>query len=82
VDRLWGDLFMDIGAAWCPDSCAARAARVPASPRPLLSIGAETILALRFGYFFDVPLRFGVAFPVREVDAVSPEVFLKVGRSF
>jgi outer membrane protein assembly factor BamA len=82
VDRLWADLFVDMGAAWCPDDCTSGAARVLSSPQPLLSVGAEVILALRFGYFIDLPLRFGVALPLREGDTVSPEFFLRVGRSF
>lgn len=82
VDRLWGDVFVDAGTAWCPEACAALAARVPTSPAPLLSVGAEAILHFRLGYTLDIPLRLGVAVPLRETSDSSPQVYLITGRSF
>ncbi len=82
VDRLWGDVFVDAGTAWCPETCAALAARVPAAPAPLLSVGTEAILHLRLGYTLDLPVRLGVAVPLLETSVSSPQVYLMTGRSF
>ncbi len=82
VDRLWGDVFVDAGTAWCPESCAALATRVPTSPTPLVSVGAEAILNLRLRYALDLPVRLGVAVPLRETSDSSPQVYLITGRSF
>jgi hypothetical protein len=64
VDRLWGDVFVDGGAAWCPGSCQNLFGPVPSSPEPLVSVGAEARVKLRAGYFEDYPLRFGAALPL------------------
>lgn len=82
VDRLWGDIFADIGAAWCPEPCAGSFNPPPTSPDPLLSVGAEAILNLRVGYHADFPLRVGVALPLREPRAYRPSAYLRVGSSF
>ncbi len=64
LDRLTGDIFFDVGAAWCDGICTTPASRTPATPDPLASAGAEMILTLRSGFFSDLPLRFGVAAPL------------------
>lgn len=82
VDRLWGDIFVDAGAAWCPEGCEAVAAHVPASPTPLVSAGAEVLGRLRLGYSWDLTLRAGVAVPLRETASRTPVVYLGTGTSF
>lgn len=87
LGRLWGDLFADVGGAWCsglPERCAAvpTPTRDPASFTPLSSLGAELVADLQVGYAAGLPLRFGVAFPLRPGYADGPEWYVRVGRSF
>jgi hypothetical protein len=82
LDRLWGDVFLDAGTAWCPETCAALADRVPTRPTPLVSVGAEAILQVRLGYSLSVPVRLGVAVPLRETSDSAPQVYLRTSRSF
>lgn len=81
-DRIWGDLFVDAGAAWCPAGCEGPASRLPRSPDPLVSVGAETTLQLRLGYFLDVPVRLGVAVPLRAAGTDSEVFYIELSRSF
>jgi hypothetical protein len=78
--HLWGDVFVDSGAAWCPSVCPAHGA--PDSPRPLVSVGAEAILDLRLGFLVDLPLRFGVALPLRDPGARQPSAYVRFGSAF
>src|SRR5690606_37373190 len=64
IDRLTGDIFLDVGGAWCEGSCSTPPSRTPDSIDPIGSVGAEAILKLRTGFFSDLPFRFGVAFPL------------------
>ncbi len=82
VDRFWGDLFVDAGAAWCPETCTAVAARVPTSPRPLLSVGGELIGRLRLGFSADLTFRAGAAIPLRETPDSAPVLYFRTGTSF
>lgn len=80
LDRFTGDFFVDAGTAWCSARCPARLAAAPDEPRVLTSIGGELVTELRFGFHTPVPLRLGLALPLREDHA--PEVYLRVGRAF
>src|SRR5690606_5500988 len=82
VKRLWGDVFLDAGTAWCAGACTSPTLRTPLEPDPLVSAGIEAILDITAGYLVDLPLRAGIAFPVRSSDGRSPEVYLRVGASF
>jgi hypothetical protein len=78
-DRLWGNLFIDGGSAWCPAGCGNLFGTVPDSPTPLVSIGGEAILRLRVGYSDDYSARFGVAVPLRDPDAGRPTAYVRLG---
>lgn len=80
LDRLWGDLFADAGGAWCADTCP----RTPGGADLLYSVGAEAVTQVRVGYFVDLTLRAGVAFPLTDVGAgsLAPRGYLRFGRSF
>ncbi|MDR0786360.1 MAG: hypothetical protein LBG44_00590 [Gemmatimonadota bacterium] len=82
IERFWGDLFVDTGAAWCPGNCVVTAARVPDAPHPLLSAGAEVIGRFRVGFAWDVTLRGGFAVPLRETRDHTPSFYLLSGISF
>jgi len=43
-------------------------------------VGGEVVTELRFGFHTPVPLRLGLAVPLRE--DLAPEVYLRVGRAF
>jgi outer membrane protein assembly factor BamA len=79
LDRLTGDLFADAGTAWCAGVCPRIGAASP-DPHPLVSFGAELLAEFRLGYHTPVPLRLGVAMPLRE--GGGPEVYLRLGRAF
>ncbi|MQA90651.1 MAG: hypothetical protein GEU90_10510 [Gemmatimonas sp.] len=81
-DRLWGDVFLDSGTAWCSTPCAIASEIAPTDPDPLLSVGIEGILGLRLGYFSNLPLRAGVALPVRSGASRSASFYLRLGPSF
>ncbi len=72
--------FMDAGTAWCSERCTSRFGSTQTSPDPIFSFGAEALAELTFGYRFIVPLRAGVAVPIRARD--SPSVYLRTGRAF
>ena len=76
--RLSANAFVDAGAAWCPSGCASA---VPTAPDPLLAAGAEAIIDLRVGYHLELPLRFGVAFPLRG-PANTPAFHIRTGYAF
>jgi hypothetical protein len=80
LDRVTGDLFGDVGSAWCPGECPARLSAAPAEARLLPSVGGELLAELRFGFHTAVPLRFGAALPLRDRD--RPVVYVRVGRGF
>lgn len=80
LDRFTGDVFVDAGTAWCSASCPTRLAAAPDEPRVLASVGGEVVTELRFGFHTPVPLRLGLAVPLRE--DLAPEVYLRVGRAF
>ncbi len=82
LDRVWGDLFLDAGAAWCPGSCERGFRAAPSEPRPLASVGAELNVETTFGFFVGLPLRFGVALPLRDPGVGRPGLHLRIGRSF
>lgn len=85
LGRVYGDAFLDAGAAWCtsdPDACRARFLATPTAPDPLLSAGAELVAHLQLGFLIDLPLRLGVAFPMSAQEGGRPEVYLRVGRAF
>lgn len=90
TDRVWGNVFVDAGAAWCVDVCEQRRfVDEPRGPRPIVSAGAEAALGFVFGYGLDLTLRGGVAVPLSTVaDAAGPGVrppvsfYLVSGRSF
>ncbi|HET8656111.1 MAG TPA: hypothetical protein VFL93_11390 [Longimicrobiaceae bacterium] len=83
LDRFSGDLFADAGTAWCAGVCSRFA---NTEPRPLVSLGAELVTDVQFGYADqDIPVRVGIAFPTRTAPGTSagqPEVYLRLGRSF
>jgi hypothetical protein len=82
ANRIWGIVFADIGAAWCPDDCRVGSERLPEAPDPLVSIGAEAIVELRLGYFADLPFRFGFGVPVRAAERQAPQLYVRLGRLF
>lgn len=88
LDRVWGDLFADVGAAWCADTCDGRLPNAPTAPRPLWSVGGELGVDFTLGYFVDLRLRGGVAVPLSTVGTGAgaarpdPELYLRFGRSF
>lgn len=63
IDRVTGDFFVDVGAAWCDGRCSTPRSRTPTAIDPLGSAGAEIIVTFRTGFFSDLPFRFGVAAP-------------------
>lgn len=82
LNRAWGDVFVDAGGAWCPGACERGLRGAARELRPLLSAGAELNLDLTTGFIVDLPLRFGVAVPLREPGAGRAEAYVRVGRSF
>jgi hypothetical protein len=82
LNRLWGDVFADAGAAWCPQPCPGSFGSTPHSPDPLLSVGAEAILDLRVGYRAALPVRFGFGVPLRGPHADRPRAYVRVGEGF
>ncbi len=82
VDRIWGDVFMEAGAAWCEGACRTSLPNLRTSARPLLSAGAEGILHMRIGHHLDLPVRAGIAFPLRDGKEYDPRFYLRIGRSF
>jgi hypothetical protein len=87
--RVWGDVFVDAGSAWCAGGCGR--SLIPARQadfRPLVSVGAEGVFDVRIGYFVDVALRAGIAAPLRARSTedgerrLGPQLYLRLGRSF
>jgi hypothetical protein len=81
LERVWGDVFADAGTAWCVGTCE----RIgPVNPRfdPLPSLGAELNVDLFFGFRTHVPLRFGLAVPLRPSGGARSVPYVRVGRSF
>jgi outer membrane protein assembly factor BamA len=82
LSRLWGDVFADAGAAWCPEPCRGSLASAPRSPDPLLSVGAEAILDLRLLYFVSLPLRVGFGVPLVGEEMGRARGYVRVGPGF
>jgi hypothetical protein len=81
VSGVWGDIFVDGGAAWCATDCGGRFLNAPTSPDPLISVGVEGVIELRLGYLTNFPLRGGLAWGVRPARN-APRFYLRVGPSF
>jgi hypothetical protein len=84
LDRLWGDVFVDAGGAWCDAACG-RFIGAPERPRPLASVGAELGVDLDVGYHAGVALRGGLALPLRAAapgEGRPAQLYLRFGRSF
>jgi hypothetical protein len=86
LDRVWGDVFLDAGTAWCTRNCAGRFPGSLRTPSPLTSAGAELAVASLLGHDVGLLLRGGVALPLRalpgEIDRRRPQLYLVAGRSF
>lgn len=80
LGRLSANAFADAGTAWCTADCASHLRVEPTSPDLLYSIGLEGFAELNFGFRFPLPLRAGVALPLRDGD--GPVVYVRAGRSF
>lgn len=87
--RVWGDVFVDAGSAWCVADCGRAVLPGDAVPfRPLVSIGAESVFEARVGYFADLMLRAGLAVPLRSVPVEggqrrpAPQLYLGFGPTF
>ncbi|MBW3630388.1 MAG: hypothetical protein KY464_13965 [Gemmatimonadetes bacterium] len=81
-NRVWGDVFLDGGAAWCAGACARRLPNTVDRFTPLASVGAELDLDLQLGFVADLPLRFGAALPLRQPGENRVRGYVRVGRSF
>jgi outer membrane protein assembly factor BamA len=79
IERIWGDVFADVGTAWCTGGCGASTGT---RPRPLASAGAEVVLDLKVGYGATVPFRSGVALPLDRSWREHPQFYARVGVSF
>jgi hypothetical protein len=82
LERVWGDIFADAGAAWCAGSCDRGVfLNQPARPTPLYSVGAELATELVLGYALPVTLRAGLAVPLRPTPLTprEPVLYLRVG---
>lgn len=84
LGRVWGDLFVDAGSAWCgaADDCALRLAGSGEAPSPLYSLGTEVVAHLRVGFLADLPIRLGAAVPLSGDGGRTPVVYVRLGRSF
>jgi len=80
LGRLSANIFADAGTAWCTADCASFLRVEPTSPDLLTSIGLEGFAELNIGFRFPLPLRTGVALPLRDGD--GPVVYLRAGRAF
>jgi hypothetical protein len=80
LSRVTANAFVDAGTAWCGGAHCDRFPAAGRSPSPLVSIGAEAVAELRFGFMFDLPLRVGFALPLSE--GRDPALYLRAGRSF
>jgi hypothetical protein len=80
LGRLSAGAFADAGTAWCSSRCSSRFAAEHTEPDPLYAVGLEALAELTFGYRFIVPLRAGVALPLRQGDGAS--AYVRVGRAF
>jgi len=84
LDWISGAVFLDAGNAWGPEL----GIRGFHSPRmdPLISTGGELMLRTLPLWFQKLDLRFGLAFPLTEVDPGagkgSPRGYLRLGVSF
>lgn len=83
LDRIWGDVFLDAGTAWCAGACGVPGQiPAPTQPNPLVSAGAEALFHLRLGYLSDLPLRFGAALPFHGEARFDPHFYFRIGRLF
>jgi hypothetical protein len=86
LDRVWGDVFVDVGDAWCAHECDVRFGPGPMrAADPLVAVGAELVASTGFGFGPRSLFRGGLAVPLR-ADASgirpSPQLYLVGGRSF
>jgi outer membrane protein assembly factor BamA len=88
-DRLWGDVFLDAGSAWCVRNCEERFAFAPRAFEPLASAGVETAFSALIGYDRHLTLRAGVAVPLVGIPTADesrerprPSFYLVGGRGF
>ncbi|HEX8394142.1 MAG TPA: hypothetical protein VF665_17495, partial [Longimicrobium sp.] len=92
LDRTWGTVFADGGAAWCVEAC-----RFALQPRteaqPLASVGAELGASLRLFYYAPIDLVGGVGVPLRPLELATgggdfvrasqrPRFYLRLGQAF
>ena len=89
LDRIWGDVWTDVGGAFCQSACPQRPnPAVPTNLTPLVSVGAELGLSFGVGYHGGLPLRVGFAVPLSMVPATGgdirpkPGFYVAAGRSF
>ena len=86
LDRVWGTVFTDAGAAWCAGGELCPAGwNADERPRPLASAGAELVARFRLGYFANTDLRGGMGIPLVDTEGQRtgrPEFYLRVGTSF
>lgn len=87
--RAWGDVFADAGAAWCDGRGCGRAflRDQPTRPQPLYSVGAELGTEFVVGYGLPLPLRLGLALPLRRTwdggrVGGGPAAYLQLGWAF
>lgn len=79
LERVTGQLFADAGTAWCPGDCTLALTGVPDTPTWLASVGAEVGVETKVGFLALLPLRVGVAWPLR--GGSGTEVYLRFGGS-
>ncbi|MBB4639709.1 PD40 domain-containing protein [Longimicrobium terrae] len=92
VDRTWGTLFADGGAAWCVESCLFTNVQ-RAEAEPLVSVGGELGASLRFFFYAPIDLVGGVGVPLRRLESttlegdvfresMSPRFYIRFGQAF
>jgi hypothetical protein len=88
LDRTWGALFADAGAAWCASECLLPG-WTPDRPDPIASVGAELAASFSLGFHARYQIRGGLALPLRPIDTgdgehtrPSPSLYLRLGPSF
>jgi Tol biopolymer transport system component len=80
LGRISAHAFTDAGSAWCSSRCATRFQVPDTSPDLLHSAGLEAVAELTLGFNFHLPLRGGVAVPLRGGDGAV--FYLTSGRAF
>jgi hypothetical protein len=80
LGRISANAFADAGSAWCSSRCATRFQVPDTSPELLYSAGLEAMAELNLGFSFPLPLRAGMAVPLRDGDGAV--FYLTSGRAF